>query len=59
MPLYKVICRGSLVTPKGKPNIPQDGIIEMSKEEADSLPPGTVELVAKPVEMKPEPKKEK
>jgi hypothetical protein len=55
MPLYTVVCRGGLVTPKGQPNIPQGKTCEMTEKEAASLPPGTVELVA----TKPEPKKEK
>lgn len=59
MPLYTVVSRGGLITPKGQPNIPQGKTCEMTEKEAASLPPGTVELVPAKAEVKPEPKKEK
>jgi len=54
MPNFKVIVRGGLITAKGKPNIAHAALVEMSQEEADSLPPGTVEPIGKPVELKKE-----
>lgn len=54
MPLFTNVGRGNLVLSKEKV-IKPGKVAEMSQEEADSLPPGTVEPVAKPVE----PKKEK
>lgn len=55
MPLYKNIGRGNLVVSKEQIVKPGESV-ELKKDDADSLPPGTVELApAKAVE----PKKEK
>ena len=55
MPNYTVVCRGGLGV--GEKQKKTGSIVQMTEEQAASLPSGTVELV---VEKKPEqPKKEK
>lgn len=47
MPNYKVIVRGGLaLSSKLEQKKPEGSIVELSKEDAESLPPGTVELIA-------------
>lgn len=58
MPLYIVTSKGGLITAKGKPNLAKGDTVEMTAEQAASLPLGTVELI-KPNEPKPAPTKEK
>ena len=60
MPLYTIVSRGEFITAKGKPNLKQGDTVEMTVEQAASLPPGTVKLgTVKSAESKAEAPKEK
>lgn len=60
MPNYTVLCRGGLaLTSKLDDKKPQGSIVQLSEEDAASLPPGTVALGTVDVDDKKAPKLKK